>query len=150
MENRMESQINYMEKNLNKVKIEGNVISIGEGQASYQDVFTIYLLGPTDRSRTVDVFREIENSKNYEVASGGYLSCAEITGNFDINKKFLIHSLDAVNFKNHIAKILNLAEETIPERILIKADPSRADIESYRQVIKNMFDSRIEVEIENL
>ncbi|HRH30561.1 MAG TPA: hypothetical protein PK886_00645, partial [Candidatus Paceibacterota bacterium] len=90
MEKGMESQINYMERNLNKVKIEGNVISIGEGQSSYQDIFTIHLLGPTNNSQVIGVFEEIENDKNYEINSGGYISCVEIAGSFDINKKFLI------------------------------------------------------------
>ncbi|HRH30590.1 MAG TPA: hypothetical protein PK886_00790, partial [Candidatus Paceibacterota bacterium] len=69
---------------------------------------------------------------------------------FDINKKFLIHSLDTRNFQNHISEILKLAGEEAPEKVIITADPSRADIQSYQQVINRLFGSKTEVEIENL
>lgn len=89
----------YQEENLKKIKIKGNKISIGEGQSAYQDIFNVYLLGPNNADRDIGVFKHLSNDQKYEVASEGYLSCAEVAGEFDVNKKFIIHSLDIKNLE---------------------------------------------------
>lgn len=135
----------WQEENLVKVKIEGNNITLGEGQASYQDVFNTYLIGPKSSQGDVDIFEELENLRTpYKVLSGGYLSCTEVTGSFSIKHSFFVHAVDSRNLKAHLEKIFELAEEK-PETIVVKMDDSRADKEGIMQTLKKLVGNEVEI-----
>ncbi len=118
-------QPNQKERNLARVKIEGKIITIAEGQSFLDDRHIVYLLGPMDNN-TVDVFEELPNEVGYEAQSGGYLSCVEVKGDLVADRKFLIHALDSKNMKSHLEKIFALSGNDTPIKVTIEYDKSRA------------------------
>lgn len=141
---------NYQKENMERVKVESDKIILGEGQSSYQDTLHAFLLGPKDDEGSIGVFRIIEEGADYEVTSGGYLSCAEITGRFGLTGKFFVHSLDPLNLESHLREITKLAGGTIPSKIRIKLDPARADLEGYLRYAKDLVGDSVEIETELL
>ncbi len=131
------------ERNLARVKIEGDVITIAEGQSFFDGGQNVFLIGPMDNG--IDVFEELENDMGYEAQSGGYLSCIEVKGEFVDGRKFLIHALDGRNMKAHLDKILVLSGNETPLKVTLEYDKTRALPENYTKIVKNIMED-IDVE----
>lgn len=143
-----ESRLSFEEKNLEKLKIEGKNILLGEDQSGYQDVSNVYLLGLKNTFRDIGVFKKLPNM-GYEMESHGLLSCVEIIGEINPIKKFVIHARDTRMLKKHLVEIQKLSENEIPEKIILKLDFANKEYkQEYLQAFKTIWGDKIEIEID--
>ncbi len=129
-------QLGPKERNLARIKIEGSLITIAEGQSFFDDRNNIYLLGPMNNK--IDIFEELPNDMKYKAQSGGYLSCIEIKGDLVADRKFLIHALDSKNMRSHLEKIFSLSANETPIKVTIEYDKSRVQNYDYPNLIKEI------------
>ncbi len=141
----------FAERNMRWVTITSDTINIGgEEQAAFDDGKSVYLFGPMDQARNIGVFKVLEYDSGKELKSGGYLSCAEISGEIGQGQKFIMHALNRNRMIQQIDKILELSDNEKPRSITIRLDQDRADLRMFKKVAKESFGNDIEIEVKTL
>lgn len=160
IENNTEGGKNYIEKNLQAVKIiNDEILDIINGQGCLIKPETTILFGPDDKGKQTKI-KDFE--KPYKVTSHGYMYCAEIIGTLSNGQKFYIHAMEPFTMEKTLQSIIKEAQKesadeqlTITE-VKIKFDQytdSEEVVENknkdYKRRVQNLGAKPHEIELEN-
>lgn len=116
IENNIEKSKNYIEKNLEAVRIiNDEILDIINGQGCLIKPETTILFGPDEKGNLTKI-KDFE--KPYGVTSHGYMYCAEVIGVLSNGQKFYIHAMDPFTLEKTLSSILEEAQKESAEEKL--------------------------------
>jgi len=118
IESKFEKNKNYIEKNIEAVRIINNeILDIINGQGCLIKPETTILFGPDDKGNQVKIK---DFKKPYKVTSHGYMNCAEVIGALSNEQKFYIHAMEPIVLEKILLSILEEAQkESADKKITI-------------------------------
>jgi len=120
MEKGFEKSKNYIEKNLEAVKIiNDEILDIINGQGCLIKPETTILFGSDDRGNKTKI-KDFE--KPYKVTSHGYMYCAEVIGTLSNGQRFYIHAMDPFTMQKVLLSIIEDAEKESRDEKLTVSD----------------------------
>jgi hypothetical protein len=125
-----EKSKNYIEKNLESIKIIGNeTIDVINGQGCLIKPETTILFGSNDKGDKVKI-KDFE--KPFNVTSHGYMYCAEVTGELSNGEKFYIHAMEPFTLKSLLESMIKEIQNEFPEeKIKINNITVKSDFDRY-------------------